>query len=80
MDTLVLNTFYSDKDQIEGCHFLGHLANEHQACVAMTGCIGFEDIEFTIMSDHAIESIMYNWKRDGSVEIIKHPLEVKKIT
>ena len=35
----------------ENCDFLGHLANDMSACVAVTGCIGSEDVDITIMGD-----------------------------
>ena len=70
-DTLILNHYFSDKDQIENGNYLGHLANEKDACVAMTGRVGSEDVEFTILSNHASESNMYKWKKDGTVENMK---------
>jgi hypothetical protein len=82
-DTLVLNRYYSsEKDRMaeaEECHFIGHLAKEQDACVAMTGCIGSEDIDFTIMSSHATKSAMFKWSKDGHVEIIESPFKVKNI-
>ena len=75
-DTLVLNHYFSDKDSKENGYYLGHLANETEACVAMTGRIGSEDAEFTILSNHASESNMYRWKKDGTVENIKHEFKV----
>ena len=74
-DNLVLNRFYSE-NEADGCHFLGHLENEQEACVAMTGCIGSEDIEFTILSEHAPETSLFKWKIDGNVEVIEHPFKV----
>jgi len=73
-DNLVLNRFYSE-NEADGCHFLGHLENEQEACVAMTGCIGSEDVEFTIMSEHAPETSLFKWKIDGDVEVIEHPFK-----
>jgi len=73
-DNLVLNRFYSE-NEADGCHFLGHLENEQEACVAMTGCIGSEDVEFTIMSEHAPETSLFKWKIDGNVEVIEHPFK-----
>jgi len=72
-DNLVLNHFYSENDHADGCHFLGHLKNEQEACIAMTGCIGSEDVEFTMMSEHAPENGLFKWKLDGNVEVIDHP-------
>ena len=74
-DNLVLNRFYSE-NEADGCHFLGHLENEQEACVAMTGCIGSEDVEFTLMSEHAPETSLFKWKIDGNVEVIEHPFKV----
>jgi len=74
-DNLVLNHFYSENDNADGCHFLGHLKNEQEACIAMTGCIGSEDVEFTIMSEHAPENGLFKWKLDGNVEVIDHPFK-----
>ena len=81
MDTLTLwflNHYYSDEDNVEGCHFLGHLANDREACVAMTGCVGQEDVELTILSEHNSDSGLYKWNKDGTIEIINHPLTVTK--
>jgi len=73
-DTLILNKFYpNDKDRMsrkERCHYTGHLANEPEACVAMTGCLGSEDVEFTILSKHAAKSNLLKWTKEGHVEII----------
>ena len=60
----------------EGCHFSGHLEKDSEACVGMTGCIGSEDVEFTILSDHATCSGLYKWSKDGNVELMPHPFEV----
>jgi len=78
-DTLVLNRYYSSEEDrmlgAEECHFIGHLAKEQEACVAMTGCVGSEDIDLTIMSSHATESSMFKWKMDGHVEVIESPFK-----
>ena len=80
-DTLVLNRYYSSEEDrtagAEECHFIGHLAKEQDACVAMTGCVGSEDIDFTIMSSHATKSAMFKWSKDGHVEMIESPFKVK---
>ena len=68
------------KNGAEECHFIGHLAKEQDACVAMTGCVGSEDIDFTIMSSHATKSAMFKWSKDGHVEIIESPFKVKNHT
>ena len=83
-DTLVLSRYYSsEEDRMAGaeeCHYIGHLANEREACAAMTGCVGSEDVEFTIMSEHATESPMFKWTKEDTVEIIEHPYLVEKKT
>ena len=73
-DTLVLNKFYGNEEDrtagLDRCHYFGHLANEPKACIAMTGCVGFEDVEFTILSNHAKTLHMFKWTKDGNVEIL----------
>ena len=80
-DTLILDRHYSLEEdrikQVEACNYIGHLEKDTDACVAMTGCIGLEDVEFTIMSEHATESPMFKWTKEDNVEIIKHPYLVK---
>jgi hypothetical protein len=49
-------------------HFIGHLAKEKTACVAMVDHP--EHAELTIMSDRTVESTMYKWKNNGEVELI----------
>ena len=73
-DTLVLNKFYANEEDrmanVEGCNFIGHLENEPEACVAMTGCVGSEDVEFTILSNHVTNSPRFKWTKDGQVIVI----------
>ena len=49
-------------------HFIGHLANERTACVAMVNHP--EHAELTIMSDRTVGSTMYKWAKNGEVEQI----------
>ena len=58
------------------CRYIGHLRSEPEACLAMTGCVGSEDVEFTILSEHAPESGMFKWNIDGQVENLENPFEV----
>ena len=78
-DILLLYKFYSNeeerKDGVERCHYNGHLEKEAEACVAMTGCVGLEDVEFTIFSGHS-ESKIFKWTKDGNVEVINDLIEV----
>ena len=73
-DTINLGKhFFDDKDRMadeNDCRYFGHLENERDACVAMTGCVGSEDILFTIMSAHAPGTIHFLWTREGNVEIL----------
>ena len=79
-DTLILSKFHAnDEERIankEHCNYAGHLANEPGACVAMTGCFGYEDVHFTILSAHAGESSMFKWTRNGNVETIDSSFKV----
>ena len=52
---------------------------EFKACVAMTGCIGEEDVEFTILSTHATNSPMFKWTKEGKVEVVEKSNEVKRL-
>lgn len=78
-DTLVLYRYYSNEEQrlarTEKCHFVGHLANEREACVALTGCPGDEDVDLTILSKHSTVTSMFKWNKDGSVDIIESPFK-----
>ena len=79
-DELVLSKFHANNEDRmankDHCNFIGHLANEPEACVAMTGCIGSEDVDFTILSEHAPESRLFKWTKEGHVEIIESGLKV----
>ena len=52
---------------------------EFKACVAMTGCIGKEDVEFTILSTHATNSPMFKWTKEGKVEVLEKSNEVIRL-
>ena len=78
-DTLVLSRYFANEEakltRSEDCHYIGHLEGEPEACVAMTGCPGSDDLEFTIMSEHS-DRAMFKWFKDGAVELIESPLKV----
>ena len=82
-DDLVLSKFHAnEEDRIaneDHCNYIGHLAKEPEACVAMTGCFGSEDVHLTILSAHTPESSMFKWTKDGNVEIIKSFFDVRTI-
>merc|ERR1711935_1175613 len=81
-DVLVLSKFYANKQNRiaskERCHYIGHLANELTACVAMTGCVGSQDVQFTILSKHAPNSSTFKWSKDGNVELMKNAVHGNK--
>ena len=62
----------SDKE----CNYIGYLKNEPEACVAMTGCIGSEDVEFTILSTHVTKSPYFKWTKKGQVNILDNSFMV----
>ena len=62
-DNLVLNKY----ENMEG-HFIGHLENEPNACVAMVNHP--EHAELTIMSNRVVGSTMYKWHNNGNVELV----------
>ena len=63
----------------EDCIYLGYLENEVEACVAMTGCVGLEDVEFTILSERAKTSSLYRWTKEGHVLLIDSTVLVKNL-
>ena len=75
MDTIVLWKHYSNKEQKSSiehdCNYLGHLLLEKEACVAMTGCIGMEDVVFTIMSEHTTDSVNFVWTKEGETHTVE---------
>ena len=62
-DFLVLSKY----EGLDG-HFIGHLANEKTACVAMVNHP--EHAELTIMSNRVVGSTMYKWHNNGNVELV----------
>jgi hypothetical protein len=72
-DTLHLSHFDAD---VRDCRFNGHLLSDPETCLAVTGCPGQEDVELTILSEHAPGSQMYKWNKDGSVENLESPVVI----
>ena len=64
---------------VEQCVYFGHLANEPDACVAMTGCAGSEDVELTILSTHNEVSHTFKWLKEGDVQILSRTVLMKRI-
>ena len=59
--------FLGKYDNMDG-HFIGHLRDEPEACVAMVHHP--EHAEITLLSERAVGSTMYKWKTNGEVELI----------
>ena len=68
-DHLILNQ-HNDE-----CNYLGHLEKDQDVCVAMTGCLGQDHVEFTILS-RTFENPHFLWHKDGSVEQLRTVNEV----
>merc|ERR1712156_1335709 len=64
-DTLVLSRYHSSEEDriagVEECHFIGHLEKEVDACVAMTGCVGSEDVDLTILSTCSVKDMQAHY-------------------
>ena len=71
-DTIVLRKFtFHEEDRLESlenCNYFGHLASDESACLSVTGCVGLEPLDFTIMGE---KGGLYRWNLDGSVTQIK---------
>ena len=57
---------------IDECRYMGYLEKDPEACLAMTGCPGIEDVHFTILSDDPESSGLFVWRKDGKVETSIH--------
>ena len=73
-DELVLEKhFPSEEARLENkehCNYYGHLKNDPNACVAVTGCYGQDDLEFTIMSDHTLTQNQFVLEKNGQLKAI----------
>merc|ERR1711899_700739 len=78
-DTMVLSRFYANEqqrmDRVKACHYIGHLANEPEACVAMTGCVGSEDVEIieSPFNQGAISEILERGEDDSDEMFLEGP-------
>ena len=74
-DSFVLNRHYSSEEERNAqelkCNFFGHLEKESSACVAVTGCLGQDDLEMTINSKHSGPSNMYILRKNGQLEMVE---------
>ena len=75
-DELVLEKhFPSEEARLENkehCNYYGHLKNDPNACVAVTGCYGQDDLEFTIMSDHTLSQNQFVLEKNGQLKAIQN--------
>ena len=71
-DTFVLDNFYfAEEDKLnrkENCDYIGHLAGDFNTCVAVTGCIGSDPLEITMIGD---QGGLYRMDLNGLVSIIQ---------
>ena len=73
-DVLILQPFYlNEKESLaaekDNCRFLGHLASDKDASVALTGCLNEEDVQITILSRKVpLQNMFFNLKLDGEIE------------
>ena len=79
-DELILEKHFPNEEEMledqNHCNYFGHLKNDPEACVAVTGCYGEDDVEFTIMSDHALTKNRFMLQKDGQLKEIKSVFEV----
>ena len=73
-DELILEKhFPNDEARLENeehCNYFGHLKNDLDACVAVTGCYGQDDLEFTIMSKNILGFNMFVLEKDGQLRAV----------
>ena len=73
-DELILEKhFPNDEARMENeehCNYFGHLKNDLDACVAVTGCYGRDDLEFTIMSEHILGPNMFVLEKNGQLRAV----------
>ena len=73
-DVLILQPFYlNEKERLgaekDNCKFLGNLASDQDASVALTGCLNEEDVQITILSRKIpLQKMFFNLKLDGEIE------------
>ena len=64
---------HEDADETD-CHYIGHLEKEKSTCIAMTGCPGKDDLEFTLFSTHLTHPGTFKWLKDGTVHFLEYPV------
>ena len=70
-DVMVLERYFFNEDErlnrIEKCNFIGHLESDKKAGVALTGCLGQEDVMTTILFQNEFGGSTIIWKIDGEI-------------
>lgn len=79
----VLAKYYSNlEDELarkEHCNHFGHLANDPESSIAMTGCPGREKVAITLLSKHLQGSPLIDWHLNGTIERVEIPIFVSFI-
>ena len=77
---MILEKHYpNDEARLEDqqhCNYFGHLRNELEACVAVTGCYGRDDLEISIMSEHALTENRLILEKDGQLKAVESAFNV----
>ena len=80
LDQIVLEKhFFNQEDRMankEHCNYFGHLKNDPNACIAVTGCYGRDDLEFTILAGHGMANHMFVMQKDGQLRIVERTINV----
>ena len=71
-DVMLLKRFYlnptEEIERVESCRFVGHLESNPKSSIALTGCVGQEDVLITIISSNPMIQSMFLWKPNGDIE------------
>ena len=67
--------FPNDEARLENeehCNYFGHLKYDPNACVAVTGCYGRDNLEFTIMSENIFGPNMFLLEKNGQLRAVEN--------
>ena len=82
-DELILEKHFPNEEarmeNKEHCNYFGHLKNDPQACVAVTGCYGHDKLDFTIMSDHSLYQNKFVLEKDGQLIAVKNQMVKSRV-
>ena len=83
-DELVLEKHFPNEEarmeNEDHCNYFGYLKNDPEACVAVTGCYGQDDLEFTIMSEHAPIKNTFVLEKNGQLKLIESVFNVRALS